>query len=60
MEKTAILMGCRNDGYKEDERIIACLNSMVDTFDEVFYFVIGIHLKKRGSFTLEIKRDQLP
>ena len=37
MEKTSILMGCRNDGYKEDERIIACLNSMVDTFDEVLF-----------------------
>jgi len=34
MEKTAILLGCRNDGYKEDERIITCLTSMVETFDE--------------------------
>ena len=37
MEKTAILLGCRNDGYKEDERIIACLTSMVETFDEVWF-----------------------
>jgi hypothetical protein len=37
MEKTAILLGCRNDGYKEDERIITCLTSMVETFDEVWF-----------------------
>jgi len=37
MEKTAILLGCRNDGYKEDERIIVCLNSMIETFDEVWF-----------------------
>jgi len=37
MEKTAILLGCRNDGYKEDERVIVCLTSMVETFDEVWF-----------------------
>ena len=37
MEKTAILLGCRNDGYKEDERIITCLTSMIETFDEVWF-----------------------
>jgi hypothetical protein len=37
MEKTAILLGCRNDDYKEDERIITCLTSMVETFDEVWF-----------------------
>lgn len=37
MEKTAILLGCRNDGYKENERIITCLTSMVETFDEVWF-----------------------
>lgn len=37
MEKTAILLGCRNDGYKEDERVITCLLSMLETFDEVWF-----------------------
>ena len=33
--KTAALLYVRNDGYKEDERVIVCLSSMLDTFDEV-------------------------
>ena len=33
--KTAALLYVRNDGYKENERVIACLSSMLDTFDEV-------------------------
>jgi hypothetical protein len=37
MEKTAILLGCRNDGYKENERIVTCLTSMIETFDEVWF-----------------------
>ena len=35
--KTAAILFSRNDGYKEDERAIICLNSMVETFDEVWY-----------------------
>jgi len=35
--KTAVVIWCRNDGYKEDNRIITCLNSMIETFDEVWY-----------------------
>ena len=35
--KTAAVLFCRNDGYKEDERAIVCLNSMIETFDEVWY-----------------------
>ena len=34
--KTAALLYVRNDNYKEDERVIVCLKSMLDTFDEVF------------------------
>jgi len=37
METKAVVLGCRNDGYKEDERVVACLNSMIDTFDEVWF-----------------------
>jgi hypothetical protein len=33
--KTAALLYVRNDDYKEDERVIVCLSSMLDTFDEV-------------------------
>ena len=33
--KTAALLYVRNDGYKENERVITCLSSMLDTFDEV-------------------------
>jgi len=33
--KTAALLYVRNDGYKEDDRVIICLSSMLDTFDEV-------------------------
>ena len=35
--KTAAILFSRNDGYKEDDRAIICLNSMVETFDEVWY-----------------------
>jgi hypothetical protein len=37
METKAVVLGCRNDGYTEDERVVACLNSMIDTFDEVWF-----------------------
>jgi len=37
MEKSAILLGGRNDSYKEDERVLVCLESMIETFDEVWY-----------------------
>jgi hypothetical protein len=37
MERKAVVLGCRNDGYKEDERVIVCLKSMIETFDEVWF-----------------------
>jgi len=58
MEKTAILLGCRNDGYKEDERIITCLTSMVETFDEV-WFCDWNSPEKNGPLLWKLK-DQLP
>ena len=33
--KTAALLYVRNVNYKEDDRVIVCLSSMLDTFDEV-------------------------
>jgi hypothetical protein len=35
--KTAVIIYSRNDGYKEDDRVVTCINSMVETFDEVWY-----------------------
>lgn len=35
--KTAAILYSRNDGYKEDERSAICINSMVETFDELWY-----------------------
>ena len=35
--KTAALLYGRNDGYKEDNRIVVCLESMLETFDEVWF-----------------------
>ena len=33
--KTAAILYVRNDDYKENERVIVTLSSMLDTFDEV-------------------------
>jgi len=35
--KTAAILVCRNDDYKEDERILVCLKSMIKTFDEIWF-----------------------
>jgi hypothetical protein len=35
--KTAVIIYSRNDGYKEDDRVVTCINSMVETFNEVWY-----------------------
>ena len=58
MDKTAILLGCRNDGYKEDERIITCLTSMIETFDEV-WFCDWNSPEDKGPLLWELK-DQIP
>ena len=57
-ETTAILLGCRNDGYKEDERIIACLTSMIETFDEV-WFCDWNSPEDKGPLLWKLK-DQIP
>ena len=58
MEKTAILLGCRNDGYKEDERVITCLTSMVESFDEVWFCDWNTPIGKE-PLLWELK-DQIP
>jgi len=58
MEKTAILLGCRNDSYKEDERVITCLTSMVETFDEV-WFCDWNSPESKGPLLWKLK-DQIP
>jgi hypothetical protein len=35
--KTAALLYGRNDNYKEFDRVVVCLTSMLDTFDEVWF-----------------------
>ena len=35
--KTAAIIYGRNDGYKEDDRVVLCITSLLDTFDEVWY-----------------------
>jgi len=52
--KTAVILFGRNDGYKEDERAIVCLISMVETFDEVWY-VDWNSPEKKGSLLWQIK-----
>jgi len=58
MEKSAILLGCRNDGYKENERIVTCLTSMVETFDEVWFCDWNTPIGKK-PLLWELK-DQIP
>lgn len=58
MEKTAILLGCRNDGYKEDDRIVTCLVSMLDSFDEV-WFCDWNSPKEKGPLLWKLE-DQIP
>ena len=35
--KTAAILYGRNDGYKEDDRLTICMNSLLETFDEIWY-----------------------
>ena len=58
METKAVLLGCRNDGYKEDERFVVCMNSMLETFDEVWYCDWNSPSDK-GSFLWKMQ-DQIP
>ena len=58
MEKTAVLLGCRNDNYKEDERVITCLISMIETFDEV-WFCDWNSPSDKGPLLWKLK-DQIP
>lgn len=57
-ETKAVLLGCRNDGYKEDERFVVCMNSMLETFDEVWYCDWNSS-KDKGSFLWKVQ-DQIP
>ena len=52
--KTAALVYGRNDGYKEDERLIVHLTSLIETFDEVLYLDWGSD-EKNGSVIDRIK-----
>jgi len=57
-ETKAVVLGCRNDGYKEDERFVVCINSMLETFDEVWYCDWNSP-KDQGSFLWKLQ-DHIP
>ena len=56
--KTAAVLVCRNDDYKEDERILVCIKSMLETFDEV-WFVDWNSPEDKGPLLWKL-RDQIP
>jgi hypothetical protein len=58
METKSVVLGCRNDGYKEDERVITCLTSMIETFDEV-WFCDWNSSKENGPLLWKLK-DKIP
>jgi protein tyrosine phosphatase len=58
METKAAILGCRNDGWKEDERVIVCLTSMIETFDEV-WFCDWNSPSDKGPLLWKLK-DQIP
>ena len=56
--KTATLLYGRNDGYKEDDRVAVCLESMLDSFDEV-WFLDWNSPKNKNPLLWDLK-DKLP
>ena len=55
-DKTAVILFGRNDGYKEKERFLIHINTMLETFDEVVYIDWN---SETHSFLYDIK-DDLP
>ena len=47
--KTAVILFGRNDGYKEKERFIIHITTMLETFDEVIYIDFGYKLNSTFS-----------
>ena len=58
MATKGVVFGCRNDDWKEDERVIVCLKSMVETFDEVLFCDWNSPADK-GPLLWKL-RDQIP
>ena len=58
METKGVIVGCRNDNHKEDERILVCLESMIEVFDEV-WFCDWNSPKDKGPVLWKFK-DKLP
>ena len=56
--KTAALTIGRNDGYKENDRVVLHLTSLLETFDEVYYIDWNSDDEK-GSLLWEVQ-DKLP
>jgi len=55
-DKTAVILFGRNDGYKEKERFLVHINTMLETFDEIVYIDWN---SETHSFFYDIK-DDLP
>jgi hypothetical protein len=58
MATKGVVFGCRNDDWKEDERVIVCLKSMIETFDEVLFCDWNSPTNK-GPLLWKL-RDQIP
>jgi hypothetical protein len=58
METKGVVFGCRNDDWKEDERVIVCLKSMIETFDEIL-FCDWNSPSDKGPLLWKLK-DQIP
>lgn len=56
--KTAAILYGRNDDYKEDDRAVICITSLLETFDEVWY-IDWNSPEERGSLLWQIE-DRLP
>jgi len=56
--KTAAIIYGRNDGYKEDDRVVLCITTLLDTFDEVWY-IDWNSPEEAGSLLWRVE-DRLP
>jgi len=56
--KTSAVLVCRNDNYKEDDRVIVCVKAMLETFDEL-WFVDWNSPEDKGPLLWKLK-DRIP
>ena len=56
--KTSAVLVCRNDNYKEDDRVVVCVKAMLETFDEL-WFVDWNSPEDKGPLLWKLK-DRIP